>query len=42
MHLSNHYDPMGRGEIKIPEFLIDIKDKIQNFQVRLQITGLAG
>lgn len=25
-HLSNHYDPMGRNEIKIAEFLIDIKD----------------
>jgi len=29
-HLLSHYDPMNRNEIRIAEFLVDIKDLVLN------------
>lgn len=40
INVYNHYDPMNRSEMKIAEFLNDIKDKVLNTVVRIALTEL--
>lgn len=40
INVYNHYDPINRGEIKIAEFLTDVKNKVINTTVRISLTEL--
>ena len=41
INIYSHYDPINRGEIKIPDFFIDIKNMLMNITVKLKVTELA-
>lgn len=40
-HLISHYDPLGRQEVSIAEFLDDVKDEVVEVSRRMELINAA-